>query len=785
MSLETNIYNLQFHKVILPPLPYSVKLGFSRLHNTLKSSEAKDLLGKYPLDFNSLEKRIPNKKELNNFRWLMTPWMSYLEPFDKPMAVCLPFTFEFIFAHESFRKKYIDSKTNMINAQAFIPSEIIQKERILHATRLILKRVYGEEISIKPQMILIYNEHKINLPVYYGFTFDESFVEVEILKDKPPKLDKKKLNELKNNPNSSIEEWLELVPVDCFSFKGFSLISTSDVTIQQSLAGINRELQKGSLIDMARLSHLQTYLQIFTRAPELKMRIYVPRKDDVFLVSPKENENQGCMVSNSIKIPNSKFNKTCFFEVLERGEQVWCENPTHLTQSIMNTYKINIHGTCLLIPLYENKKAIGLLELALKNKEQLIQKNAFVFAEMIDSINQALQRGINDLQQKIQNIIQANCTALHSSVVWRFEEEARKFLENKKNANFSEIVFNKVYPLYSQSDIQSSSYFRNESIKADLNLQLDMAAAALKAMHKDQSMPIYKEMIFQIEEHQRRLTGELHSSDELAIQQFLMNDVEKIFNEFGKEGQNSFNAIKGYREKLDNQYGMIHLERGRYERTVTQINTNIIDIIEKEQLSAQEMIPHYSEKTSTDGVELSMYLGKSLLYDASWSDLHLRNLRLWQLILTCKIARYCDQTVPDLELPLLMTHLILVQDMPLTIRFSTEEKEFTVDGAYNIRYAIMKKRIDKATIVGTKGERLTQPGMVAVVYSHSTEADMYLGFFKYLQSITLIGEKIEDLELESLQGLSGLKALRVQVLPDRRTISRGPEPDIAKNLLVN
>jgi hypothetical protein len=216
---------------------------------------------------------------------------------------------------------------------------------------------------------------------------------------------------------------------------------------------------------------------------------------------------------------------------------------------------------------------------------------------------------------------------------------------------------------------------------------------------------------------------------------------------------------------------------------VNQINQWIMAEIDKEQVSAQAMIPHYSEKTSTDGVELSLYLGESILQNGAWSELHLRNLRLWQLILTCRISRHCEEILPELDLPLRMTHLILVQDMPLTIRFSTEEKEFTVDGAYNIRYEIMKKRIDKATVVGRKGERLTQPGMVAVVYSHNSEADMYRGFFDYLQSMSIIGPEVEDYELEALQGLTGLRALRVQVLPDRREVSRGPEPDIASDLL--
>jgi hypothetical protein len=783
MSLQVHPCALSHYKVELPPLPYASRLGFSRLHEELEACEAKDIVGKYSFNFHGERSSNLGTEELENLRWLLTPWMTFYEPFDKAMAISLPFTFEFIHAHPSVEKRFVDPETKMIKAHAFIPPEIMQKERALHVIRLILERVYGIKDVRQIQVVFVHNDETLGLPEFHAFTFDERFIEVEVLGGEPPKLDQNKLNELKMNPGSNLEAWLELFPVDRFAFKGFSMISTSEVTTQEALAGLHRELQQGTIIDKKRLANLQTYFQIFTRAPELTLRIYIPRKDNILLLAPSSEGNPGCMLSNSIRIPVSDLDGSRFEEVLLSEEQIWCDDQTHLTPVVLSKIQQPFNPSCLLIPLRENDDTIGVLELTLNHQQDLLRANSYVYSEMIQTISQALRRSMVDLQQRIQSVIQTHCTALHPSVVWRFEAEARKFLEREGSANFSDIVFNKVYPLYSQSDIQSSSAFRNEAIRTDLNMQLDLATVALNAMNEDHPMPIYGEMLFRIQERRERLKGELQSSDELAIQQFLNLDVESLFNDLGKENQPSFQAIQSYRDQLDPKYGMVHQERGRYEKAVTQINQWIQEKIENEQVSAQAMIPHYSEKVSTDGVELSLYLGKSLLNRQDWSELHLRNLRLWQLILTCRIARHCEQVVDDLELPLRMTHLILVQDMPLTIRFSTEEKAFAVDGAYNIRYEIMKKRIDKATIAGTENERLTQAGMVAVVYSHSGEAEMYRGFFKYLQDMALIGPEVEDHALEALQGLTGLRALRVQVIPDRRAVSRGPDPDIASSYL--
>jgi hypothetical protein len=109
-----------------------------------------------------------------------------------------------------------------------------------------------------------------------------------------------------------------------------------------------------------------------------------------------------------------------------------------------------------------------------------------------------------------------------------------------------------------------------------------------------------------------------------------------------------------------------------------------------------------------------------------------------------------------------MTHLVLVHHAPLSIRFRLDEKRFDVDGAYNIRYEVIKKRIDKAVIEGT-GERLTQPGRIAIIYTQAREAAEYLEYLEYLQARGDLLPGVEDLELEALQGVEGLRALRVTV----------------------
>jgi hypothetical protein len=108
-------------------------------------------------------------------------------------------------------------------------------------------------------------------------------------------------------------------------------------------------------------------------------------------------------------------------------------------------------------------------------------------------------------------------------------------------------------------------------------------------------------------------------------------------------------------------------------------------------------------------VDYTIYVGASLAEDGQFSELYLKNLRLWQLIVSCGIARQTHALQDRLRLPLQTTQLILVHHAPLSARFLFDEKRFGVDGAYNMRYEVIKKRIDKAVIKGTT-ECLTQAG---------------------------------------------------------------------------
>ncbi|MGH2574282.1 MAG: GAF domain-containing protein, partial [Ignavibacteria bacterium] len=291
---------------------------------------------------------------------------------------------------------------------------------------------------------------------------------------------------------------------------------------------------------------------------------------------------------------------------------------------------------------------------------------------------------------------------------------------------------------------------------------LNMAKDVILIASQHEKLPVLDELSYRITNNIRTIEKGLSSSDEANIISFLQNEVESLFTHLQDFGDNVKDMIRKYNEAIDSKLGVLYRKRKEFEESVSLINETISSELDNQQESAQKMFPHYFEKYKTDGVEHNIYIGASLAENRKFNLIYLKNLRTWQIIAICNIVKKCKELKNALKIPLDTTHLILVQNTPLSIRFHYDEKKFDVDGTHNIRYEVLKKRIDKAELRGSE-ERLTQPGKIAIVYSQESEAAEYKQYIDYLKANGYLLNDLEELELQDLQGVHGLKALRISV----------------------
>jgi len=409
---------------------------------------------------------------------------------------------------------------------------------------------------------------------------------------------------------------------------------------------------------------------------------------------------------------------------------------------------------------------MGVLEIGSPNKNELNSVVATKLEDIMPYIVTAVLRSKTEEENLIDAIIQHECTSVHSSVYWRFQEEAKNFIKDGmlgEQASFKEIVFENVNPLYGQIDIKDSSTARNMAIQRDLMIQLSDLSKILTEAWQKKKLPIYEELIFRVNDHMDEVNETLHTNSEQDIFNFIRYEINPVLEHLKKEDSELEKSVLSYESQIDENTKSYYDHRKNYDTTVMKINKKLASLIDKKQEEAQLMFPHYFERYKTDGIEHNIYIGGSIAENRNYDPLYLNNLRLWQLQVMVDMENKHYGLKPELPVPLDVASLILVYNASLSIRFRMDEKRFDVDGTYNARYEIIKKRIDKSFVKGTD-ERLTQTGKMVIVYSQKSDEIEYLRYIKFLKSKGYFTGKVEIVELEGLQGVAGLKAIRADIL---------------------
>ena len=608
---------------------------------------------------------------------------------------------------------------------------------------------------------------------HYRILYNADFMEI-IPTDKSKKLTKKVFNELQENFDN-LALWQEKIPPKSFICKGFVISSMFDVTNEHAISEIKSSLiannKRGSEGFMKNL--MQTFRSFFGIS-DIKVGFvtYNSKKNQfekVFGVGIKSF----LLKENAVEPCNEALCKSSYHKLINESTYFSISDVAALYERSggARPYKnLKEQGiqSAIFAPIASEGELLGVLELVSMKKNALNSVNANKLEDIMPFIVSGVLRSMNEEVNRIDAIIQNECTSVHSAVYWKFKEEARQFMidgmENKQ-VSFKEIVFNDVYPLYGQTDIKDSSLARNIGIQRDLLIQLSEIKGVINFALKVKKLPILEELLFRVQDYINEVKDVLHTNSEQAIFKFIQKEIVPIFSFLKSEYANQqglFNLIVAYESKIDPQTKSYYDHRRNYDQSVMLINKKLSSIIDERQKEAQEMFPHYFERYKTDGVEHNMYIGASIAEEQAFHMLYLRNLRLWQLQVMCEMENEHYHLKPELKVPLDVASLILVYNASLSIRFRMDEKRFDVDGTYNARYEIIKKRIDKSFIKGTN-LRLTIPGKMVVVYAQKSDEIEYLRAIKFLKSKGCFGGKIEILELEGLQGVTGLKAIRVDI----------------------
>jgi hypothetical protein len=632
----------------------------------------------------------------------------------------------------------------------------------------ILSYYYNVSIDFRRPFFFDIPDTKTGITKHYRTLINGDFFKVTPTKY-APKITDEDVKLLLDN-FEKIDLWKEKFPPNSYEFTGFGIMNLFDVTPDQAISNLKENLLRK---DNEAFEELEQSISNLFGSNTIKFGFstYNLKKDALISKSYKTQNSYLLKTENDFNC-NGFFCSEIISKVFKHKEMLAVSDIEKYGENTNynGLYKIlkqqNIQSL-ILVPLKLKEDLFGVMELVSKNKYELNSINAHKLKDVIPVFKIAIQRYMEEFDNKLESIIQENYTSLHPTVKWKFYEEAEEYLFSTENgtnlnSNLKNIVFENVVPLYGQTDIKGSSIARNNAIQQDLVKQLKLATSVIEKAKNLYKLPIYDDLLFRIEACQKNIKKGLNSGDEITLTDFLKKEIYPVFNHLQTLDGSLKKEIENYMQQIDDKLFVVYDKRKKYEESVTILNEKLAKYIDKKQVEAQKMFPHYFERYKTDGIDYNIYIGQSLVKNFTYNKIYLHNLRLWQLQLMCEVENVAYNLKNTLPHELEVASLILVHSNPLAIKFRMDEKRFDVDGAYNIRYEIIKKRIDKARIKNTN-QRLTQPGKIAIVYSQNKEASEYLKYIKYLQSNNYLLPTVEKLEIEDLQGITGLKALRVSI----------------------
>ena len=683
-------------------------------------------------------------------------------------SVSLPFSYTTIYTSRLFNMLFIEPGTKNIKIPDNETGKDIEHDRLIGAYNLILKKYCNYHTPEFVSSVHPYHDPHSGLIKYMELQLDTRYIDVKYTGSHLP-IPEDFINK-KDHGLLSLEQLQHNIPIEQFAFEGIVIGRVIDVTETEVISQMKSELLNLNAFSEGVVYHkLQDLVQSLIGLKDIRIGITPFFKvNGHYVFSELHNSNSLLFKHYKAVMERDTVNDCCRELFMETDKPIIYEKIDEERVNeidYLGFYFDQGYRSLILAPLKHNGDLWGILEIGSDHDGKLNYKHIGRLDVAIPLFTRAIEKSAESLDNQIDKVIKEQFTAVQPSVEWKFTEAAYNYIIQKqqgKDPKPERIAFESVYPLYGAIDIRNSSVERSQSIQLDFIEQLQMAATVIKKAQATMPFPLLQEVQFKIDKHISAASDVLQNDEETIIHDFLQNQVASIFKHLKGTAPAIQKDIDGYFAALDKNIGMIYHHRKEFEESIAKINEQVSRFVDREQTSVQQIFPHYFERYVTDGVEFNIYIGQTLSPRKKFDDLYLRNMKMWQLTTLAKASRLTHELCKQLSHPMKTTQLILAHSTPISISFRTDERKFDVDGAGNIRYEIIKKRIDKVRIKDTN-ERFTQPGKISIVYSQPKDAEEYAEYIEFLQNQKLLKPGIEHHDLEELQGVVGLRGLRVDV----------------------
>ncbi|WP_448697516.1 hypothetical protein ACFGVR_12600 [Mucilaginibacter sp. AW1-3] len=681
-------------------------------------------------------------------------------------ALSSPVPSQIIYSTDAFFNFLTNHKANNKNKADNDGLPLFQDQQVDFIYRLILQKLYNFPSDISNDIIYSHADPDTGVCKYYRIHTDTNFIDVTAKSDLPD-----------INPEM-IEPFLydgvemdilqDIIPLSMFNLEGFAVITIDDVTADRSVENIRNALvNTNGQTDL--YADVISSLQTLTGNNSIKFGLLPLLRVNGSLIF----DTQEC--SNSILVKTAKQ-----FEATEETYSSfnnYLEKPGAMFFSTLSEKKIEQFAflkvikqsgikSYAMLPVYYNRKLTGILEIYSEQRVVFYEKLLSKLQGAIPLLAQLLQDSAEQFNLNLNEVIKTNFTTLQKPVEWKFTEAAWHYLIEKsagtEEPDIEIVSFDNVYPLFGSIDIRDSTIKHNQALDNDISTIITALHNTVAELKKHLPKRLSNKMATAVKGWLKLFNVVKKSNDEIMFSNTLHGVVHPYLSQYRQKYPATEPVLNEFAKTINEQKGDGYAHRRALEVSIKQINSALNHYFEQAQTRLQKIYPCYFEKFRSDGVEYDIYTGQAIAPAVEFTPGHLKQFRNWQIKSMLDVALLANTLQSKMPVPLEVASLIFVHSSQINICFRNDERRFDVEGYYNIRYEVIKKRIDKVRIKETK-QRLTQPGQISLVYFNDAEAQDYISYIKELQKEKKLKNDLHMVQLEELQGVTGLKALRVSV----------------------
>ena len=411
------------------------------------------------------------------------------------VAALVPFDLVSVYETPAFRRDLLGADRH-VRGRLNLDAETMRVARLRFAYKVVLERVYGIKLDLDyPLMITVADPHT-GLERHFGISFDPTFQRVHVVGERPPlpETDRMRLQAA----FLDVEALLQLLPPERFMIEGFTIMRAVDVTDQEVLSSIKRDLiDRESIVSHTKFGTLQAKLRTLFRKPELQFSLAALDGGRVLILNYGAVLEHSCIFADSAHHDVAEFLGTVYERTVKSELPIIIDDLAAKPDRHPLEDQLVAAGTRGLVvaPLHYQNRVIGTLELGSPVPGDFTPLHLPKLHEILPLFAMAVQRSIEELNTRVQAFIKEKCTAIHPTVEWRFRRAVLDTLEQRRDGaldtqvELAPIVFPDVYPLYALADIRGSSTQRALAIQADSLSQLRLATAVIDQAHREKLLP--------------------------------------------------------------------------------------------------------------------------------------------------------------------------------------------------------------------------------------------------------------------------------------------------------